>query len=110
MSLTRFVSPATSWAACEVKATKRPSELVEAESDDPSAWRPPVRTLTRAVTPLSVSRRKTSGVSFVSAVINVEAYDVKATKRPSALIEASVLSSFPSVPSPATLALVVVAA
>src|SRR5439155_797933 len=103
-----FVSPPTRFEANEPKATKRPS----AEIDGPPLMSfpsmPAELTLTRVVVPVSRSRTKTSETPFVSPPTRFEASETKATKRPAAEIDGSLLSLFPSTPAELTLTLVMV--
>ena len=89
------------------KATKRPSPLSDTSrlpSVPPVASTPPVPTLTRVVTPVCRSWRKTSRVPLLSGGTRSMASDVNATSRPSALMATSPpLSPMDSPPPVATL-------
>ena len=50
------------------------------------AWSLPVLTLTRSVSPVSLSCTNTSAQPLLSPATRSAAYDMKATKRPSGLI------------------------
>src|SRR2546428_31025 len=65
-SLTPFVSPPTSLAALDKKATKRPSAEIEGPSLSPLPCAPWESTLTRVVFPVLRSRTNTSLTPFVS--------------------------------------------
>ena len=73
--------------AADVKATKRPSALIAGERLSPFPWFPALSTLTRSVVPVRRSWTNTSATPFVSPGTRLMAAEVKATKRPSALID-----------------------
>ena len=72
-------------------------------------WMPPVPTLTRSVVLVRRSRTNTSGEVLVSPATRFVAELWKATKRPSAEIQASKLRLLPCAPALLTLSRVVVA-
>ena len=98
-----LVSPATRLLASELNATKRPSALMAGKRLCSSPSLPSLATLTRSVVPLSRSWTKTSSSKLMSPATRLLAMDVNATKRPSALMAAPLLSPFSWVPSLATL-------
>ena len=99
-----FVSPGTKLEAHELKATNRPSELIDGYQLPPLPSVPSDATLTRSTVSVSRSYTKTSNAPFVSPGTRFDAEELNATNRPSALIDSSLsLSSFPSDPSDATL-------
>ncbi len=83
---TLFPSAATRFDANESKATERPSPFIAGRSLTPSAWPPSDATLTRRVSPVSVSCTNTSGVLLVSPGTRLAANDWKATLAPWPLI------------------------
>jgi hypothetical protein len=109
MSATPFASPARKFEEWPAKATKRPSEVIDGATELEFPWAPPVATLTRSVTPPSMSRTNTSGAELVSPPTRFVAELWKATKRPSAEMKASKLRKFPCTPAVLTLKRVVVA-
>src|SRR5439155_233563 len=103
MSLAQLVSPATRLGEAEQKATKRPSALTAGAPLPQLPWVPALSTLTRSVMPVCRSWTKTSAYPLVASATRLVAYDSKATKRPSALIEGLPLEPLPSVPALLTL-------
>src|SRR5262249_30437982 len=93
-----LVPPGTRLVAAEVKATKRPSALIEGSREKSFACVPSPATDTslvegvQPVAPAQVSRTKTSGRLFVSLGTKLVAPDKNATERPLALIQESVLN------------------
>jgi hypothetical protein len=81
-----FVSPVTRFEACDTKAVARPPPLDAAQRLPPFAHSPELDTLAGAVLPVARSWTKMSADRFASPATRFEASDVKATKRPSALI------------------------
>jgi hypothetical protein len=82
----------TRFRAVELKATNRPSALIEGESLAPLASSPPDASETREVegvqpagAPMHVSRIKISATPLVSLETRLLASDRKTTSRPSAL-------------------------
>src|SRR5439155_1055441 len=102
-----FVSPGTRLEAWLAKATKRPSAETDGDgvhtTDAPLPWVSSEATLTRSVTPVRRSWTKTSSAPFVSPLTRLEARLAKATKRPSAEMDASPEKALAWVPSDATL-------
>src|SRR5437762_4951613 len=107
MSVAQLVSPATRLVAYDSKATKRPSALIEGLPLEPLPSVPALLTLTRSVVPVHRSRTNTSCHPLVSPATRLVESEVKATKRPSALIAGpspvSLLPRFPSFPALSTL-------
>ena len=99
-STTPLVSPGTRLVAPDWKATKRPSALIAGNPLVSLPSSPALETLTRSVVPACRSRTNTSKCPVVSPGTRLVAADMKAMKRPSALIAGLKLS-----PSPWALAL-----
>src|SRR5947208_3247239 len=74
-SPTPFVSPFTSWAADDPKATKRPSAEIATPMLSRLPCAPLELTLTRVVLPVLRSRTKTSVTPFVSPATRLAAYE-----------------------------------
>ena len=82
------MSPGTRLLASEMKATKRPSALSAGGPRNHASrfpCMPSLATLTRSVIPVCRSRTNTSSALLLSPGTRLEADDLKATKRPSAL-------------------------
>ena len=97
------MSPGTRLVAVETKATKRPSALMATTPLPPFPWFPVLSTLTRSVVPVCRSWTNTSEVPLVSPGTRLVDLELKATKRPLALIKGLSLSEFPWFPAPSTL-------
>ena len=69
---------------------KRPSALIEGCRLEPFPWIPALSTLTRSVRRVCRSWTNTSSRPLVSPGTRLEAYDSKATRRPSALSDVGV--------------------
>ena len=92
-----FVSPATRFVAADVKATYRPSSLIDGSVLAPSGGAPAPR-LTSCVVPLAWSRTKMSLTPSVSPATRLSAVDSNATYRPSSDSDGCCEGPFPSPP------------
>ena len=83
----RWRPPPPGWWRREPKATKRPLALTEGEGLSWFPWSLVEETLTLLVVPVRRSWMKMSPVAVVSSGTRLVAFVLKATKRPSALME-----------------------
>ena len=103
MSSHPFVSSGTRSSAYEEKATYRPSALMLGLPALPFPCESSQPMLTRSRASPSRSYTNTSLLAFVSPATKFDAYDSKATYRPSALMDETKLSPLPTAPSGARL-------
>ena len=96
MSMRSLVSPGTRSVASDSKATNRPSALIEGHQEWPAAGIPAASALTSSVAPLCLSRTKMSQELLASSGTRSGANDMKATKRPSPLMEGLQESALPA--------------
>ena len=97
-------------AAVLANATNRPSADSAGVRLEPAAWVPSEATLTRTVSPVLRSWTNTSEAPFESPATRLLARLAKATSRPSAEIDDTVLLAFAWPPAEATLTRSVAAA